>query len=98
MDATTEALWDRAQLKLGEVLAEHIAARDTEDPDDREYRKLILHDINDLLMSAEPGAELWPSMLSNPRSLADHLRASMETPARALAKVLPKRLATWLDC
>ena len=97
MDATTEALWDRAQPVLGQALAEHILAREGEDPDDREHRKYILYDINAVLLSAGPGAEVWPSMLSDPDRLASHLRASMGIPAQVLAKELPKRLTTWLD-
>jgi len=83
--------------KLGEALAEHVLVREADDPGDKEHRKHILADINDLLMSACPaGSEIHLSMLDDPDRLHGHLEASMDLPAQTLAKALPNRLTAWL--
>lgn len=95
---TTSNLVDQAQEQLGEALAELVLAQEAENPGDRESRRYLLHDTNALLgrIGAGTGAEILSPLLSQPDRLRSHLRASLETPARALAKELPSRLRQWL--
>ena len=85
-----------AQEKLADALAEHIQHRQAQEQPDQESRKLLLHDLNGLLQSAGPGAELQPHLLKSPTRLRNHLRASLEIPAQVLARELPQRLNQWL--
>jgi hypothetical protein len=89
-------LVELAAEKLGEALAEAVVAQEAEDPGDREHRRYVLKDLNSLLGSAGPGAEVQPYLLGRPEELRRHLQACLETPARVLARELPKRLAGWL--
>jgi len=87
---------DQAQEKLADALSEHVLAREAQEPNDPELRRYLLHDVNDLLAAAGPGAEIQPRLLSHPTQLRDHLRASLEIPAQVLAKELPGKLDKWL--
>ena len=83
--------------KLGEALAEVFLAKEAQEPNDREHRKYLLHDLNGLLAAAGPGAEVVdPSLLSDPPRFRRHLQASLLIPAQVLARELPNRLARWL--
>lgn len=92
-----QTLLAQAQEKLADALAEHVQARLAADPLDREQQRYLLNDLNGLLQSAGPGAELQPRHLAHPTLLRPHLRASLEIPAQVLAKELPNRLRAWLD-
>jgi len=93
-----ERLAEAAAPVLGEALAEHVLAREAEEPGDREHRKYIMSDLDDLLQSACPqGVSVQSSMLSHPTELRSHLMGSMDLPAQTLAKALPNRLQKWLD-
>jgi len=97
MNSTQSKLADQAAPVLGEALAEHMSAREAQDPNDPEHRKYLMRDLNGLLRSACPaGSEIQSSMLGNPTQLRSHLRNSMDLPAQTLAKALPNRLTTWL--
>ena len=96
MNTTTYNLAQLAQPKLADALAEHIMNRQADSPQDSESRKYLLHDLNGLLSTAGPGAELSPKHLANPTLLRAHLQSSLEIPAQVLAKELPNRLGTWL--
>jgi hypothetical protein len=87
---------DLAQEKLGDALTEQTLAREAQEPGDRELRRFLLNDLNGLLSSAGPGAEVQPSLLARPTQLRSHLRASLEIPAQVLARELPTRLSQWL--
>jgi hypothetical protein len=89
-------LVEQAAEKLGQALAEATAAQVAEDPGDREHQRYLLRDLNSLLGSAGPGAEVQSYLLNRPEELRQHLQACLEIPARVLARELPKRLAGWL--
>jgi hypothetical protein len=81
--------------KLATALQEHILNR-LPDPNDKEARRYVLRDVNSLLLTAGPGAEVEPEYLKRPIVLLSHLRASMQIPAQVLAKELPNRTAKWM--
>lgn len=98
MTLKQERLAEAAAPELGEALADHVLAREEAEPGDREHRRYLLNDLNDLLGSAcGAGSELHSSMLNDPTQLRGHLMASMDLPAQTLAKALPNRLQKWLD-
>ena len=90
---------DQAQEKLAQALAEHVQARlsEQDQPLDRESLRYLLHDLNGLLGSFGPGAEIGPRHLRQAQTLLlPHLRSALEIPAQLLARELPNRLAAWL--
>lgn len=93
------SLPDQAQDKLAEALAEHVQARlsEQDQPLDRESLRYLLSDLNGLLGSFGPGAEIQARHLRQaPTLLLPHLRSALETPAQVLARELPNRLSQWL--
>ena len=86
-----------AQEKLAHALTEHVQAPLAEqDQPDPESQRYLLRDLNGLLATAGPGAELQPKHLKSPTRLLPHLRASLEIPTQVLARELPGRLSKWL--
>jgi hypothetical protein len=87
---------DQLEDKLGTALVEHILNRLGDEADDPEMQEHVLHDINSLLLTAGPGAEVERRHLKSASLLESHLRASMQIPAQTLMRELPKRTAAWL--
>jgi hypothetical protein len=68
-----------------------------DEADDEEMQRLVLHDINELLLVAGPGADVERRHLKSASLLESHLRACMQIPAQVLLKEFPKRTAAWLN-
>jgi hypothetical protein len=86
---------DRVEEALGTALAEHILNQ-LPNPQDKEARRYVLKDINGLLLTAGPGAEVEPMHLQRPTLLQSHLEASMQIPAQTPIRHLPNRLEEWM--
>lgn len=87
---------EQLEEKLGQALAEHVQQRLQNEAADAEMQKYLMKDINSLLLTAGPGAEISRKHLLSPTLLQSHLKASMQLPAQVLARELPKRAAAWL--
>ncbi len=90
---------DVAAQKLGLALAESVLLESRESaPDDLDFRRHLLQDLNDLLLhSAGPQAQVPQALLNDPGQLELHLSQSAELPAQRLLKSLPQKLGQWLS-